>query len=811
MQYQNILSTGGSYPYPSHDINPSKKDAKWCMQYAKASYYDFYSGYPQGVFASNGGSYERNRLYALAKQPIAPYKKVLGVDPLTDNTWMAVNWKIRGIIPGYRNRVISKMMEQDYGIVATAIDSLAKTEISEYMAQMKAKLAVRELMLQTNPQLASHPLIALQSGDPLDLEELSMRVEMGEQFNRSKDAELAIELGMYENNYQTWRRSVYEDLFDYGVAGCKDWLGDDNKAKFRRCNPEKVVISYAKDATFSDIVHAGEEIDVSLVELATLKDTDGNDLFTQQELTDFAGSIAGRFGNPRTLGATNTFLRPYDKFKCKVFDIEFFTYNSSSYRDSVDENGNSDFRKADYGRGKDSLKYKRKSLQYVYKCKWIVGTDKCYDWGMCYDQKRSTELTKKAKTQLSYKFTAYNFYEMMCTSFMDNLIDYADDYQLTILKIQNFKNRAVPSGWWIDLDALENVAMNKGGKNMTPSDLLQMFFETGVLVGRSVDASGQPRSQNWKPVIPIENTAASELAMLYQDLVMTIQAIERITGFNDATLGKANSKTLVPGYELAEMSTNDALFPMAFAEEQLTLQLAEQVLCRMKQGLKKGKISGYAPYSTALNSSTLRFIELDGDISLRDHGIMLEKRTTQDQRAWLLQQMQEDIRAGYLDSSDAVLMVNTRNVKECQMLWATKVKRAKEQAHQRQMQIVQETSKGNMDVAAQTAQMEAQLKQAEYQFELQKENMRIMGEIEKERMKIESMERIAMSNNSTKLMVAADAGDSKIEAAGITAQAKVTSTHLQNETDKVKEVLAGEYANAKQEISNQKPQSTTKK
>ena len=48
------------------------------------------------------------------------------------------------------------------------------------------------------------------------------------------------------------------------------------------------------------------------------------------------------------------------------------------------------------GRGElTNTRYTRKKVKYVYKCKWIIGTDKCYDWGMCYDQKRSVDLKKK--------------------------------------------------------------------------------------------------------------------------------------------------------------------------------------------------------------------------------------------------------------------------------------------------------------------------------------------------------------------------------------------------------------------------------
>ncbi len=782
MQYQQ-LSSGGQYPYPNHNIDPAKKNADWCMRYAKAAYNDFTVGFPKGVFSNNGGDYPRNRTYALGKQAIGQYKTLMGV-PTTNETHLSVDWSVRAIVSGYRDKAIARLMKEDFGIVCTPVDMLAKSDVTDYYNSMKAKLVIRKLMLQQNPELASHPLISLQSGEPLDIEELEMRVQLGEQFNRSMDAEMAIELGFYENNYRAFRRSVYEDLFDYGVAGCKDWLGDDNKAKFRRVNPENVIISYCKDATFSDMVHAGELIDVSLVELATLTNEDGTPMFDEKELQEFAGSIAGKFGNPLRLGLGTGWLKPYDKFKCKVLDIEFFTYNDSSYRNAADENGNVDFRKAEYGRGKKSDKYTRKRIQYVYKCKWIVGTDKCYDWGMCYDQKRSPDLQKKAKTKLSYSFTAYNFYEMKAQSFMDRLIPYLDDYQLTIYKIQNFKNRAVPSGWWIDLDALESVALNKGGKNMTPKEILQMFFETGVLMGRSQKESGEPQSPNWKPVIPIENTIMAELVGFFQDLQNTVVAIEKMTGYNDVTSGNPNPKTLVPGYQIANESTNDALYPMAFAEESLSLCLAENVLCRMQQGIKKGGITGYAP---ALNTNTLRFISINPDIAFRDYGIELEKKTSDDQKAWLLQMMQQDIANGYLNTADAVTLVNTKNAKQAQEIWSYRVSKAKEAMQQNELAKIQENNKGQQQTLMLTQQQQQALLQMEFKHKENLKHMELSAEVEMKKMLIASQEAIALQTNQTKLAVAQDTGD-----------AKESSTHI-----------AARGAIIKQHVANQKPTSTS--
>lgn len=794
MRYTQI-NQGMMYPYPSHDVDPSKKGAKWCMEYARAAFYDWSFTYPKGIFANSGGDYDKFRMYALGKQPITPYKKWNGVDAVTDNTWLTVDWSIRPIISTYRDKAISRMMRDEDEIVATPIDMLAKSELDEYYSDMKAKLAVRQLIMETNQNLASHPLIKLQSGEPMDVEELEMRIGMGEQFNRSKDAELAIALGFYENKYKIVRRWWYEDLFDYGVAGYKEWLGNDNKAKFRRVDPQCVVINYCRKSDFSDMIHAGELIDVPLVELATLTDNEGNKLFDEKQLTEFANSLVGQFGNPKIMGAQNSIIKPYDKFKCKVLDIAFYSYDDYVYRTAPDENGNNDFRKADYNRGKKSNKYTRKNIQVVYKCKWIVGTEYCYDWGLEEDRKTANDPKRKGYTTLPYKFFAYNFYEMKAQGFMERLIPHLDDYQMTCLKIQNFKNRAVPSGWWIDFDALENVAMNKGGANMTPKDLLQMFFDTGVLAGRSVDGAGNPRNPNWKPVIPIENTAASELAMFYQDMVATIQRIESATGYNEITSGEPNPKTLVPGYETANMSTNDALFPMSFSERCLTEYLAKDVLCRMQQGVKKGEITGYAPYENALNRNMLTFIKLSPAISSRDYGIMLQEKTTDEQKVWLLQQMQQDIMNGYLDASDAVTLINSHNIKQAQQIWAYKVKKNKEIAQKNELAKIEANNRGASEAAVTASELENQKIQLEQGFQLQKEQMRIMGELEKEKLRLQAEIQMKQLELSVKQGMNSETSSAKVIAQEIISDTKIASDNI-NAAAMIR----------KQELANEKPQ-----
>ncbi|WP_230679096.1 hypothetical protein, partial [Streptococcus pneumoniae] len=83
-----------------------------------------------------------------------------------------------------------------------------------------------------------------------------------------------------------------------------------------------------------------------------------------------------------------------------VLDICFYSYNDYVYRKGKDEYGNNDFRKADFNRGKKSDKYDRKTVQVIYKCKWIIGTEHCYDWGLEEDRKTTNNPKTKAYTSL---------------------------------------------------------------------------------------------------------------------------------------------------------------------------------------------------------------------------------------------------------------------------------------------------------------------------------------------------------------------------------------------------------------------------
>lgn len=702
--------------YPPHDINPKDKDLQWGMKYAKAAWSDWNYTVPRTCFYNAADKYEELRLYAQGNQPVNKYKKLMAVDEQTNNTWLVVDWTVRPIVTKFRDIALSRLVQQEYNVVATPIDSQAKGELDQYYADAKAKIALRKTLEQQNPELANHPMVQPQAGDALDFEELEMRIEFGEQFNRSKDAEQAIQLMFYENDIKILRRRWFESFFDCGPAGYKAWLDSNGRPKCRDVNPEAVITNYCRFPDFRDLIHAGEIIDVSLVDMACMKDENGQPYFTEEQIEEMRNSVAGKWSNPAMVGRSTNYFKSYDRQSVKVLDLQFYSYNELNFERNVNRRGNTMFNEVDWDRRNNKKdKYLRKKIKVVYEIKWVVGTDYAYDFRLKKDMKRSVNPEKMAETTLDYKFFAPNFYEMRTLSMMQRLVPLADEYQMTIYRIQNFINRMVPNGWWIDLDALENVALNKGGENMKPVDLLQMFFETGVLVGRSKDIMGD--NVNYKPIIPIDNNAFNQLQALYQHLQLTIAQMQSIIGLNELTDGSTpNPKTLNGVASIAVESTNNSLFPIQFGERFLLESLANDMLMLMQQAVKKGDVEGFAK---SLNSNTLQFIKASDDLPLRDYGIMLDERPTDDQKQLLMMQIQQDQAQGLLDTADALYILNVYNVKQAQQMLAYKVRKNREEQQKAEMAKIQENNQGAQQTAMAAEQAKQQTLQLEWSLKMQ--------------------------------------------------------------------------------------------
>lgn len=700
-----------NYGYPNHQIDTRDKNAKWILQYVKAAFNDS-RGYVPSNYTIVGGvsKYSEIRQYALGKQSIDKYKKQALPTDQQDNSAAALDFTPLSILPKYREIAISKILQNKYDIQAFAVDPLARSEEDEYFNEMKVKIMLREQFTKMGaPELAEQADIKVRQGEPEDEEQLKIEKEFGYKHVMAMEAEELNALILGQNDAEELRKRVVENSYDFGIGGYTQWIDENGKVKVRVVNPENLLLSYCVKNNFSDLVHWGEVIEVYVGDLAPY--------FTKDQLNDIVRSVAGKHGNTQMIFG-NELTSYWSRFKVLVLDFKFKSWNSTFYESEVDGRGNDRFKKTKPPTGFDKTveetgqtglakpEYKSITREVVYKCKWVVGTDFVYDYGLSENMIRKQ--SDWAVTSLDIQLYSWNFYKMQWSGITERLMPLEDAASLTWYKLQNLKNKLVPYLINLDMGAFENINFGKGGGKASPEEVIDFVFNTYVVPHRSSDLLKQ--NPNYKPV-SIE--ASGQLVLFgqyYEDLNQIVNMMRQVSGLNEITDGSTpNAKNLNSTNEAALASTNNALYLIMSADKYLWLKLADANIEKGKLAVKLGNVEGY---NRALGKETVKFLKINPDISNHEFGIFIEDAPSEQQRQMFWQSLNAKEYQGLIEPSDKILVMSIRNLKQADMVLAYKIKKRKEEMQQNEMAKIQAQQQGNEQaqmLAIQAKQQELEL------------------------------------------------------------------------------------------------------
>lgn len=693
--------------YPNHMIDPSEKNMSWCLAYAKAAWTDFNNHNSQS-FHNNRGNYVRIKDYAQGSQSINKYKSLLNVSENENETWLAIDWSVIPIVPKFRRIALGKLSKTEYNISATPIDSLAQNDLENYYKNTKAKMDLRNSVSDQIPGMEEHSSLKIQPGEPQDNEELEMHMAYTYKHNASIEMEQGIDLVFHTNNISEKRKNILEDLFDFGVAGYKEYIDSNGAVKIRRVNPANLLVSHCNNRDFSDKIHVGE---VTEMTIADLKQRAGGQ-FNEKEYQDIADKYSGNKGSAKMYPSNRGHFKEYDDTKIKVLDLEFFSVNQMVHESRVDRRGNKKFGRAKYNDvNKRKNKYLRSDYKVVYKISWIVDSNYCFNYGLCSDMKRVK--SNLMDTDLSYHLFSPDFYNMKPLGIMEQLIPIADQIQISWYRLQNTINQARPKGIMIELGALEDIPLGAGGNQMKPMDVLDLFNKTGTLVYRRNDAGGRPT--NYRPIEELENGLGRDAVSYYQIIQNNIEMIRQITGLNEFTDGSTpDARSLTTTAKLAAQATSNSLAFLEQGERHLLEKLASAVIVRLQDSIKKKPIEGYV---RSLGSNTMKFFKLSPSVSKHEFGVKIEDRPTEEQKVRLMQILQASVAQGQVDFEDAVFIENITNLKQAQQMLAYRIKKKRELAEikairQQEMngQIQMQSSQSAEQAKQQTMQLEMQMK-----------------------------------------------------------------------------------------------------
>jgi hypothetical protein len=724
--------------YPNQQIDPREKGYDWILQYCKAAWGDSRGYVPNNMLNFGQSKMNEIREYALGRQSTTKYKKLLNVDEQQDKTWLNIDWTPPSFLTKFREIAISKLVQRRYAINAFAVDPIAKSEEDNYFTEMKVKILMREAAQKAgNQELLNSPVLAPQPGEAQDLEQLKMEEQFGYKHVMSMEAEMAASLAMYQNKFDEKRKRTIENLFDFGMGGYTEYIDENGQVKLREINPENMVLSYCAKNDFSDLVHWGEVREVYVGDLAPW--------FTVEQMNQIVQSVAGRFGNPSNFMYGTDYSKYWNRFKVLVLDFEFLSWNDYTYKEEVDNRGNVRFGKTKYqdatklsvtkegvidkmGTIPNMIDFSMKgqaepifmpvTRKVVYKCKWLIQTDYMYDWGMSENQIRKP--SSWWDTKLNIQLYSWNFYKMRFAGITERLIPLEDKASLTWFKLQNMSNKLIPYLINIDLNALEGVDFGGGGEKMNPTKVMDFIFSNFVVPYRSTDLLSQ--NPNYKPVSIEASGQLAVFGQLYQELQNTLDMMRQVSGLNELTDGSTpNAKTLVPVANAAMESTNNALYLLSFADKQLIQDLADAIVSKVQIAVKLGKVEGYA---RSLGEETVKFFQINPDISIHEFGIFIEDVPSDFERQQLIQELNIRDSQGLIEPEDKILVMSTKNLKMASMILAYRIKKRREKLQEFELQKIQEASQGNA-MATQVAEQE---KRVTLQTQLEVDVARINAE-----------------------------------------------------------------------------------
>jgi hypothetical protein len=301
--------------------------------------------------------------------------------------------------------------------------------------------------------------------------------------------------------------------------------------------------------------------------------------------------------------------------------------------------------------------------------------------------------------------------------------------QLTHLKLQQVLARLVPDGVYVDVDGLAEVDLGNG-TNYNPAEALNMYFQTGTIVGRSLTQDGEMN----RGKVPIQELQSSSGISKIQAMIQTyqyyLQMIRDVTGLNEARDGSAPDKNALVGLQkLAAANSNTATRHILQSLMYLTVRSCENVSLRVSDMLQFPLTKASLLNSiNAFNVATLQEID---SLSMHEFGIFLDLEPDQEDKAQLEKSIQIALQAGGIKLADAIDIREIQNIKLANTL--LKFRQSENEAAERaaQMENIQAQAQANAESAEKAAAAEVQKQQALAQTTVQIEQAKSQFEIQR--------------------------------------------------------------------------------
>ena len=711
------IYTNTNSAFPSQVVSDAEKASlEYGTQVGQAIEYEWFGqGRTNGNrYLTSWNQFHQLRLYARGEQSIQKYKDELSING--DLSYLNLDWKPVPILSKFVDIVVNGISGKSYDIKAYAQDPQSIKKRTDYASMLYEDMVAKEY-LDSLKQTLGIDLYQTPNIDviPESKEELELHMQLSYKQSIEIAEEEAISSVLAQNKYDLTRKRLNMDLTVLGIACAKTGFNTAEGLTVDYVDPAYVVYSYTEDPNFDDIYYVGEVKSITIPELKK----------------EFPNISAEELERIQKMPGNNQYVTGwggYDKNTVQVLYFEYKTYHNQVFKIKQTEQGLlKALEKPDTFNPPENDNFERvsRSIEVLYTGAKVLGNNDMLKWGLAENMSRPVADT--TKVEMNYALCAPRMYKGRIESIVSKCIGFADMIQLTHLKLQQVLSRMVPDGVYLDMDGLAEVDLGNG-TNYNPAEALNMYFQTGSIVGRSLTQDGDMNAGK----VPIQELNSSsgqaKIGALIQTYQYYLQMIRDVTGLNEARDGTAMEKNSLVGLQkMAANASNVATRHINQSSLYLTLKLAENIALKIADALEFPLTR--SALQNSISTFNIKTLDEVVNLNLHDFGIFLELEPDDEELAQLEANIQVSLQQGSLDLEDAIDLRQIKNLKLANQMLKVKRKTKAKQDQANQQANIAAQGQAQADTAEKTAMAEVQKQEAimgaNVQFEQSKNQMEI--------------------------------------------------------------------------------------
>jgi hypothetical protein len=665
-------------------------------------------------FYNNRDTYHKLRTYAMGEQSVQKYKDELAVNG--DISYLNLDWTPVPVIPKFVDIVVNGMQNRLYDVMVDAVDSLSSNKKAMYklklQAEMRNKESLQEIQAITGKDMFDQ--------DPSTLPQSADELELHLQLNYKDDIEIAqekaIENVLKMNNYEQIRNKVDEDQTTLGISSVKHSFNIHDGIKVDYVDPANLIWSPTEDQDFEDCYYFGEVKNVNITELKKIDPS-----LTQEDIKEISKMSSKWDAYQGIRGGYKT-----DNFDHNTATLLYFCYKTDKnivYKKKKTPQGGEKVLKKDDQFNPPRTEKARfeklsKRIDVWYEGVLVLGTNHILKWDLMKNMVRPKSSMSKAVAP--YIVSAPKMYRGQVDSLVKRMIPFADQIQLIHLKLQQVTAKMIPDGVYMDIDGLSSINLGNGA-TYTPQEALNLYFQTGSVIGRSFTEEGE-FNHGKMPIQELTSSGANaKISSLINMYNYNLGMIRSVTGLNEARDGSMpDSNSLVGIQKMAALNSNTATRHILRSGLNTTRRLAEGITYRMSDILEYSEFK--EDFAKSIGRYSMEILKEIKDLHHHDFGIYIELHPDEEERAVLEQHINTSLSQGKIDIDDAIDIRNVRNVKIASQLLKVRKQSRERDARKQQQENIQQQAEANQNasMAAEQAKQQREMAKKQADMELMK-------------------------------------------------------------------------------------------